>query len=148
MSDLDVAAGVTTVLQLSGTLASLCFDYLKAVRQSARDIRRLRTEAICLEKILQRVSELVKQPDNAKFQALLDISAALSDGETQLQRLVDKLHRQDNSRTRTQALKWPFQKAEVDKAINDLRQCTQMICAALEIDQMCVCRFHHALAVD
>lgn len=148
MSDLDVAAGVATVLQLSGKVASLCLDYWKEVRQSERDISRLRTEATFLEEILQRVSQLIKQPDNAKLQALLGISTALSDGETQLQRLVNKLHRQETSRMRTQALKWPFQKGEVGKAINDLKECRQLICAALQIDQVCVCDRGHALAMD
>lgn len=148
MSDLDVAAGVTTVLQLSGKVASLCVSYLKEVKQSGQHIRKLSSEATRLTTTLQRVGELISQPKNAKLQTLHDISAALSDGETQLQRLVHKLHRQETNRTRTQALKWPFQKEELDKAISDLRQCREMISFALQIDQVCVCASYLAVAVE
>ncbi|KAH7111934.1 hypothetical protein B0J13DRAFT_461629, partial [Dactylonectria estremocensis] len=46
------------------------------------------------------------------------------------------------------AIKWPFQSKEVETLIHDLRQCTEAISAALQVDQTSVLLRSSAIILD
>lgn len=124
MDPLSGAASVLTVVALAGRVFDLCRKYYLEVKDSRKDIQRLRDEVISLQDIVIRISELADAPGSAKLSVLGLLNKPdgplhqckinLTDLETRLQPGDGK---DQMKKLGLRALKWPFNTREVDKAI-------------------------------
>jgi len=142
MDGLGSAAGIIAVLDLSAKVASLCFQYSKAVKNAKSDIERLCGELDRLNTTLEGARQLLQGPNGA----LLRTSQRLRDGlegcSSQLAELQTKLEKKlGNSVTRKVVsrlgvyAKWPLESKDVDRIITTLARYRDTLSAALTVDQ-------------
>lgn len=139
MEGLGVAANVIAVVELSAKIASLCIQYSLAVKHAKADIERLGGEVNSVTELLRGVERLLQRLDDTQLSTSKKLRDALIDCFSQLAQLNTKLDpgktRKTMSRLGVRALKWPFESKGVEKVINDLERCKQMISLALQVDQ-------------
>lgn len=139
MSGFETASGVFALVELSAKVASLCVQYSVDVKHAKNDIIRLRTQVNDLETASANILQLLDGPHSTSLKASQPLRRAIDDGLSELQRLYNSLRpktaRQALSRLGFRSLKWPLQTKEVEKIRQSLRQSTQTMCLALQIDQ-------------
>jgi phage host-nuclease inhibitor protein Gam len=89
MEGLGVAANVIAVIDLSAKVASLCFQYLTAVKDAKKDIERLQAEVGQVGDILREVQRLLHGPDGARLSASQTLCNSLKDCSLQLKELEE-----------------------------------------------------------
>lgn len=141
MDGLSAAASVIAVIQISGTVISLCSQYLTAVKNAKSDIERLQGELRSLETVLEGAQKLVEGPNGVR----LETSRPLLDGvrgcSSQLADLKSKLE-QNLKHAKTGKIKWirdrtkwPFESKDVENIIKILNKFRSTISDSLNIDQ-------------
>jgi benzoyl-CoA reductase/2-hydroxyglutaryl-CoA dehydratase subunit BcrC/BadD/HgdB len=139
METVGAAAGVAAAIELAAKIGSACGQYLVAVKHAAKDINRLQKEVKELQGVLEQVNRLLDGPDATRLAASRAIRDGIETCKSELQALNQKLSpsktRKLMSRVNIQALKWPFQTADVDKILHQLERCKQSISLALQVDQ-------------
>jgi Fungal N-terminal domain of STAND proteins len=140
MEGLSGAASVIAVVDLSAKVASLCFQYLVAVKDAKEDIKRLQGEVSSIKDILGGVKQLLDGLDS-KMQLLVTqkLSASLKDCSLQLKAVQKQLEpgkgRKAMSQFGVRALKWPFRSKEMEKIIHGLERHKRAFSSALQVDQ-------------
>jgi hypothetical protein len=144
MDGLGLAASIIAVLDLSAKVASLCFQYSKAVRNAPSDIKRLCEELDRLNTTLEGAQQLLQGPNGAQLQTSQRQRDGLNGCSFQLVQLQTKLEKKLKiGATRIQvmsgfgvyALKWPFESKNVDDIIMTLARYRDALSTALTIDQ-------------
>ncbi|RYP04155.1 hypothetical protein DL764_004654 [Monosporascus ibericus] len=136
---LGVVGSAIAVVDMSTKVVSLCSQYYKAVKHAKDDIERIRAEVATLKNVSIDVQQLLEDPKGAKLKASQKLRVALSDSQSQLQGLEQRLdigtRRRVISRMGFRALIWPLESKDVEKIVQDLIRCTQMISLSLQVDQ-------------
>lgn len=139
MEGLGVVANVIAVVDLSVKVASLCLQYAKDVRNAAADIERLHKEVTNLRRTSQDVQSLLKSPNGKKLEKSRNLDDALGRSLLRLAELKERLKPSTTykamSRIGFRALKWPFNRNEVEQLLQEFRRCTQTISLTLQVDQ-------------
>lgn len=143
MDGLGAAANVIAVIDLTAKVASLCFQYSKAVKNAKSDIERLKGELDRLQTTLEGARQLLESPNGARLQTSQRLSDGLRQCSSQLLgleiKLEKKLHtgpgRKIMRRLGVRALVWPFESKDVDGIIGILERYRDTLSAALAIDQ-------------
>ncbi|KAH8698504.1 ankyrin repeat-containing domain protein [Talaromyces proteolyticus] len=140
MDGLSAAASVIAVIQITGTVVSLCSDYLKAVKNAKHDIERLQGELIDLSTTLQGAQKLLDSPRASKLETSQGFRGALNDCSLQLKdleaKLKGKLEAVQIIRSfKIRSLKWPLESKDVQNIIEIIRKSKHTFVSALNIDQ-------------
>ncbi|KIX09433.1 uncharacterized protein Z518_00513 [Rhinocladiella mackenziei CBS 650.93] len=139
MEAVGAAAGVVALIELAAKISSACGQYLGAVKNATKDINRLRKEVQELQGLLEQVHQHLDGPNAARLAASRVMKDAIETCRSELpvlnQRLTPTRARKLISRVNVQALKWPFETADVDKFLRRLERCKQSILLALQVDQ-------------
>lgn len=145
MEALGVVSSVIAVVELSVKVVSLCLQYSRAVKHAKNDIFRLRRQVTELGNVSASLEQLLNGPKGAKLKASMQVLASIHEGQSQLQglhgALCPKTARQAMNRLGMSSLKWSFQSKDVEKAMQVLRHCTEVITLTLQIDQTYVLTF-------
>ncbi|GAB1318169.1 Vegetative incompatibility protein HET-E-1 [Madurella fahalii] len=142
MEGVGSAASVITVIELSAKVASLCIQYSSAVKNARSDIERFQGELERLKTTLHGVRELLESQNGKRLRTSQDMWDGLSDCFSQLTQLQLKLEKKRNhgstrkvmSRFGFRALKWPFERKEVDSIIKNLEGYRDTLSVVLAID--------------
>jgi hypothetical protein len=141
MEGLGAAASVIAVVDMSAKVGSLLFQYSKDVRNAKEDIGRVQLQVTSLKNASESVQQHLNGPDGEKLEASQKLRDALQQGCSQLesleQRLLPGKRRKIMSRYGLRALKWPLDRKDIEKTIQDIGRYTQAISLALQLDQMC-----------
>ncbi|KAI1821026.1 vegetative incompatibility protein HET-E-1 [Xylaria intraflava] len=133
------AASALAVVELSVKVASLCLQYSKDVTHAREDIERVYKEVCNLKAASEAVDKLLKGANGKELEAARQLLTPLQDSLSRLQELESKLSlgkgRRVMNRLGLRALRWPFERKDVEQAIQDLVRCTQTISLSLQIDQ-------------
>ncbi|KAF7535511.1 hypothetical protein G7Z17_g13194 [Cylindrodendrum hubeiense] len=139
MEVLGVAANVIAVVDISIKVASLCVQYARDVKNAAADIERLKNEVTNLKGVTEAVQELLNNPNSAKLEKSQRLEKNLDDSRCLLERLELRLtprtSRKAMSKIGLRALKWPFQRKEVDDLVETLRRHAETIDQTLQVEQ-------------
>ena len=140
MEGISGAASIIAVVDLSARVASLCFQYLVAVKDAKEDIKRLQGEVNSIKDVLGGVKQLLGGLDNnMRLLVTQKLSNSLEDCFLQLEAVQRRLEpgeaRKVMSRFRVRALKWPFRSKEIEKIIHGLGRHKQAFSLALQVDQ-------------
>jgi hypothetical protein len=134
-----VAASALAVTELSVKVISLCLQYSRAVRHAKDDIERVIKEVTNLKTVVRTLQGLLDSPQGTRLRTSQKLCDGLKRGQSQLGSLLDKLTpgktRQKMTRFGLRALKWPFESKEVEKILQELARCMQLVTTALQIDQ-------------
>jgi hypothetical protein len=140
MEGLSGTASVIAVVDLSAKVASLCFQYLVAVKDAKEYIKRLQGEVNSIKHVLGGVKQLLDGLDNKmRLLATQKLSDSLEDCFLQLEAVQKRLEpgkaRKAMSQFGVRALKWPFRSKEMEKIIHGLERHKQTFSSALQVDQ-------------
>jgi hypothetical protein len=139
MEGISAAASVIGVIQLTGSIVTICSSYLREVKSAQDDIITLQRTVAGLEGTVQRLREFLQGPHGTG----LITSSLLVDNITDclsalgaLEKRIDPGKRQGMmKRLGLRAFKWPLKRKEVDKSIQDLESYKSSFILALQIDQ-------------
>ncbi|KAK6224844.1 vegetative incompatibility protein HET-E-1 [Colletotrichum tabaci] len=148
MEAVGAAASIVALVEISAKLGRQCVDYIKKVRRSKDEIRRLATENDALAQILKQIQDLLSDDiKSASVRHQLDSSQKFHENLTScgkmLQDLTAKLDQEPNPgwwKRYLRALKWPLSGTEVSEAISALHRWREMFQTALSIDQVNIAR--------
>jgi|SRR5579862_7988085 len=151
MDGLSAAASVTAVVQISGQVFGLCWEYYSKVKDARENIKRLRDELKFLEDVVTNVEDLVDAPGSAKLSILGLLNQP--DGPVQqclkvLTQLAEKLKPEkgmDMRKFGSRALQWPFISKDVDNVIAVIGRNKTTLSLALAGDQTYVEQFFPSL---
>lgn len=133
-----MAASAIAVIELSAKIALLCMQYSAAVKHAKADIERLRKEVDSVTNLLQDAEKLTKTTNN-QLPASTKLQPAFSDCLVQLSAVSEKLEpgkrQKIMSTIGVRALKWPFQRQEIQTVIDNLERFKDTISLALQVDQ-------------
>lgn len=131
------------MVELSAKVASLCVQYYSAVKKAKADIEHLQEELGVLTATLEGARQLLESPNGERLRTsqalrngLSGCSSLLVELETELKNKLDLgPARRVMSRFGARALKWPFERKDVEGIIKRLGQYRNTLSAALNIDQ-------------
>ena len=103
MDGLSAAASVIAVIQISGSVASLCSQYFKAVKNAKTDIERLQGELNSLKTTLEGAQQILQSPNGARLQTSQLLHDGLRGCSLQLEELKTRLEKKLNTGTSRQS---------------------------------------------
>lgn len=136
-----MAASAIAVLQLTGAVIQVCYNYQKAVKEAPSDMRAIAAELEGLQIVLKRLVELSQNQDtatapNSLLATLGQLSEALSICEVELESLKTKLTKASGWKAFGKVMVWPLQKQETEKVLRVFERSKTTFGIALGADQM------------
>jgi hypothetical protein len=139
MDGLSVAANVVAVVDLAAKVATLCFQYSKAVIGARADIARLRGQIQRLDLVLEHTRRLIECTSGQRLVASQEVVKSLQEFKADLKMLQTRLEpdprRKAMHRFGIRALKWPFSSQEIEGVVSRFERYEQTINSGLQIDQ-------------
>ena len=138
MDPLSIAASITTLLQLTGTI----IQYLNSVKGAPEDRQRLLLELCNVSSILYILEDQASlaQQGDAWSSTLLSINGPngpIKQFKTALERLEKKLRPVDGLRHIVKIIAWPFQKEEITEILDVIERQKTLFNLARQNDHMC-----------
>lgn len=140
-----MASSVIAVVDMAAKVAALCFQYSMEVKHAKQSINQLRNRVMELETVSAGLQKLLEGPNSSGLAVSQQLQGAIDSILSELRHVHEALRpksaHQALSRLGIRSLKWPFESKAMDKIMQNLKQHTQTISLALEIDQTYVTRF-------
>jgi hypothetical protein len=141
MDGVSAAASVVAIIQISGQVFALCQSYYSGVKSAREDIGRLRDEVTSLQDVLTNIKDLADAPGSAKL-SILDLlnqpDGLIQQCATELKELKTKLDlgqgKDHMKQFGLRALRWPFNRKDVDKTISVIGRQKEIFNLALTAD--------------
>ncbi|KAK6495503.1 hypothetical protein TWF481_002553 [Arthrobotrys musiformis] len=145
------ASSVIALVEVAAKIGSFCAEYIKDVRSAKDDAKRIMEEAEIFSSLLIKVEKILTGPFGAKLKASQALEGTLRDSKKVLESLKSNLEqglREDEKLKKanflkkmakglkSEALKWPFKKKDVEEIVGNLRALEQTITLALQIDNL------------
>lgn len=147
---LGVAASVITVIQITGTVLSVCYDYKAAASGAPGQLSRLIGELESLRSVLQRLEPLAKQAEFAQGASGTKLPAfgqlCKPDGPLDLcSREMESLEKVLKSpswsdkfgprrKALVQALRWPLKEKDAERSLSVICRLKEILSFALSAD--------------
>ncbi|KAL4949059.1 hypothetical protein BDW69DRAFT_198408 [Aspergillus filifer] len=142
MEPLSCAASVIAIIQLTGSIATICGGYIKEVKDAREDVTSLQQGITSLLEIVKKLKELVQSQDGRELstsQILINDTAGCMSVLTLLREKIDP----ENTRKSTKAmrkfglraLKWPLKRAELERTLQNLERFKSLFTLTLQVDQ-------------
>ena len=130
------------VLQLTGTVINICYNYQIGARNASRDVERIIDQLRSMRDVLERLSTIVNG-ENAGGSSRLSSTSKLLSGsngplsqfEAELLALQKKLGPASKWKAVGQALTWPLKESDVKKTLAALERNKATLTLALTMDQ-------------
>lgn len=142
MEPLSCTASVIAIIQLTGSIVTICGGYIKEVKDAREDVTSLQQGITSLLEIVKKLKDLVQSQDGRELstsQILINDTASCMSVLTLLRDKIDP----ENTRKSTKAmrkfglraLKWPLKRAELERTLQDLERYKSSFILALQVDQ-------------
>ncbi|KKP01537.1 hypothetical protein THAR02_06359 [Trichoderma harzianum] len=137
MEPLGVFSSAGTTADLCKKLLSLC----KNIKNAAAETDQLRQLVANFQRILTSVEDMRGSPNNTKLKHTHQLSDAIHETQSLLQKLVDELSPASETthrilrKIRGSSIRWPIERNDILKRIHSLERCMQVIDESLQIDQ-------------
>lgn len=148
---LALAASVIAILGITNSVISVCYDYSAAYKDAPWELSQVRAEMESLRDVLQTLHPLAKQAEVASTTAgtRMQTLTLLCGSRGLLQHCLDEVTRLDD-RLKTpswsdgfgpkrkaliQALRWPLNKSETTKALENIGRYKTTLALAITADQ-------------
>lgn len=139
MDGLSAVTSVIAVVDISIKIVTICSQYYKAVAGARDDVQRLQTQVIGLQTTLNRARDVIESPKSTSLTVSREFSTHLDGCWVTLQGLLDKLEpkkkRNVMHKFGLRALKWPFNRKEMEATMSALEQYQRRMMDSLQIDQ-------------
>ena len=144
MDPLSVTASIIAVLQLTGTVVSLCYDFRSRIKNAPRDLKRIISEVISLRDVLERLVRLADSAETAGSNESTQLSTLKllnkPDGllvkcQAELTALEKKLKPAIGVKAVSKLLSWPLKERDVEKTLACIGRLKATLSLALTADQ-------------
>ncbi|KAJ6098857.1 NACHT and WD40 domain protein [Penicillium canescens] len=139
MDGLSSAANVIAAVELTGSIVKLCGRFITEVKNARDDIIALQRTATGLEGILQSLKEFLQGCDGSKLSTSSSLVDNINDCVSDLKALEKRIHSDKRKvlmrKFGLRALKWPLQRPEVDKFVNNLERYKSSFILSMQVDQ-------------
>lgn len=135
MDPVSAAASIAGIIQLSAQSISVCQNYIAKARGAREEISTLQNEVRSLEKVMQKLQELVEAKDSKFVVSGAVQKDVLDPCREELQRLLSKLEPSGFNRLRLKPLIWPLASSSIQKTTNSLQRYRDTLNIALNVDQ-------------
>ena len=139
MDGVSAAASLVALIEISVKVVSLCAEYYAAVKHAKTDIDRFCSELKAFIKVLENLEKLARDRGSTKLLTSQSLNEDFQQCKLHLKYLQKKVDpgksRKTISRYGIRALKWPFERKELDKDIGILERHKSTFNAALNVDQ-------------
>ena len=141
MDPLSVTASIIAVIQISGAVVSICYEYRSAVKGAFKAAIRITEEVKSLQDVLERLLKLVEletargSSSLPTLRPLTEPGGALLRCQEDLSALRDRLGSVQHGNLLMKTLKWPLTERDVEKTIERLSIIKGTISLALITDQ-------------
>ncbi|OQD86922.1 hypothetical protein PENSOL_c082G07194 [Penicillium solitum] len=139
MDGLSSAASVIAVIQVAGSLVSICGGYIQRVKHARDDIITLQRAAEGLRGILQGLLEFLKDSNKTRLptspRLVGDITDCLSDLRALKGKLESKMGKRSMKKFGFRAWRWPLERAEVDGEVQKFERYKSSFLLSLQVDQ-------------
>jgi hypothetical protein len=125
------AALALTVIDLLIKITGHCVEYSTAVSNAKQDIERLHCQVKSLNRAVTSVHQLLDGQYGATLITSRNIVDSIDGCTSQLLEVERRLARHAGLR----ALRWPFDKKEIEKILGNLGRHEQTIALAMQVDQ-------------
>jgi uncharacterized protein YaaN involved in tellurite resistance len=114
-------------------------QYSREVKNAKDDIERLRKEVASFKATADELKALLEGPHGKALKTSQQLVSVIENGHSTLGKLEQRLQpstgRKAMSRFGMRALKWPFERKDVEGTIQNLEHCRTNISLALNIDE-------------
>jgi hypothetical protein len=143
MEGISAAASVIGIIQLAGSIVKICGGYLQEVKHARDDIIALKRTVADLESTVEKLRECLEGRDGTTLtissSLVRSIANCLSDLGA-LKKSVDPGKGKDFMRRfGIRAFKWPLNRTEVGRLIQNLEGYKSSFTLSLQINQTYVC---------
>lgn len=142
MEVIGAASSIITVIQITGILVSLCYDYQRGTRQYPKDVVKITHELQSLRNVLERLADIANSQDDSASMSLLTLDSLNRQGgplevcKVELQQLELKLAPAEGRLKQIgRALTWPLKEKDVQKTLGTLARQRGLLQLALTADQ-------------
>lgn len=139
MDGVSAAASLFALIEISAKIVSLTIEYAAQVKSATEDIARFRVELEAFVRVLQSLRELAQNPQATKLATFKSLTESSQQCKLDLEHMQKKLEpnkgRETTSRIGVRALKWPFERRELNNRIGTLERYKSTFSAALITDQ-------------
>jgi len=140
MDPLSLTASIITVIELSGAVVRICYNFRKSVKGASGEAAKITKELNALHNVLEQLLEFAESEERAGTSRLSSLSSltkldgplARCQGESEI--LGQKLKPETGLKQIGNALSWPFKEGEVRKALEGLGSIKASLQLALIID--------------
>lgn len=136
---LATTASVIAVIQITGKLVILGYEYIGGVKDASKDLRHLMDELYSLTKVLLDLQDFVRDARNvhsAVLQMLDGQNGPLSGCMVELRRLQLKMEPKTGWRAKMKSLMWPLNEKDTMKHIQQLERHKTLFVLAITKDQL------------
>ncbi|KAI1399828.1 ankyrin repeat-containing domain protein [Hypoxylon fuscum] len=136
---LSIAASLIAVVQISGGIISLCYDYRRSVQDAKKEVATLQREVQSLRDVIEQLLKLLETDDNHYYLPLLKKLIASNDSfqeyEDQFKKLEDRL-RSPISKWRQlgNQLMWPLKERDLMKDLGTIHRMKSILEIGLATD--------------
>ena len=142
MEVVGAASSIITVIQITGSLVSICYDYQKGIRHYPKDLIKITHELQSLRNVLERLVDIAHSQDDSASIALPTLDSLNHPGgpleicKEELGKLELKLApAKDRLQQVGRALTWPLKEKDVRKTLGTLARQRGLFQLALTADQ-------------
>jgi hypothetical protein len=141
MDPLSVTASAIAVLQVSGTIINICYDYRSQVKNAAKEASRIINELNGLRHVIDSLFILLEDESECKLsQGSALNKLAHEDGPlarciVELKTLEEKLKPKEGWRATKAAIFWPLKESDMKKVLQDIDSTKSTLQLALATDQ-------------
>src|SRR5215475_5720622 len=133
-------ASIIAIVQLTGTIINICYDYQKGVRKAHKDQAAITKELKSLHAVLERLLELAESESDkgsarlSTFDSLTKPDGPLAECEAELISLKEKLEPASGWKAVGKALTWPLKEGDTRKILDKLERLKGTLNLALTAD--------------
>jgi hypothetical protein len=141
MDPLSVTASAIAILQISGTIINLCYNYRSRVKNAAKEASRIVNELNGFRSVIESLFVFLEEDsENKSAQSsalgkLAQSGGALVRCINELKVLEEKLEPKEGWRAVKAAILWPLKESEVKKVLHDIESTKSIVQLALAADQ-------------
>lgn len=134
---LGIAGSIIAVIQLTGQIISLGYDYIGGVTKASKDLRNLVSELQSLGIVLLAMKEFADaNPESKTLELLNGKDGPLPGCRQELQKLQRKITPRKGLKGKLDALKWPLEEKETLRHMMQIERQKSLFSLALTTDHM------------
>lgn len=139
MDGLSSVASVIAVIQLAGSLVTICGGYIQKVKHARDDITTLKSAIESLRQILQDLLHFLEDSNNKRLptspRLASDVTNCLSDIRALNEKLESRMGKRSMRKCGFRAWRWPLERAEVNGEVQKFERYKSSFLLSLQVDQ-------------